>query len=125
MPQCDLKSHFSMGALLYICCIFPEHLFLRTPLEGCFRLFIEKQSSYFYFSGQVGVRPIARGRGRTAAGSRSAGGRAYVLNGFLPQLHPILQASVGGTVNGLSTNMGRGNAPRATEVPFLKIKQSS
>lgn len=46
-----------------------------------------------------GVRPIARGRGRTAAGSRSAGGRAYVLNGFLPQLHPILQASMG-AVNG-------------------------
>lgn len=46
---------------------------------------------------QSGVRPIARGRGRTAAGSRSAGGRAYVLNGFLPQLHPILQASMGAT----------------------------
>lgn len=40
---------------------------------------------------------MARGRGRTAAGSRSAGGRAYVLNGFLPQLHPLLQASIGGT----------------------------
>jgi len=45
---------------------------------------------------QVGVRPMARGRGRTAAGSRSAGGRAYVLNGFLPQLHPLLQATIGG-----------------------------
>ncbi|XP_057297897.1 APOBEC1 complementation factor-like isoform X2 [Hydractinia symbiolongicarpus] len=50
--------------------------------------------------GQVGgVRPIARGRGRTAAGSRSAGGRAYVLNGFLPSLHPLLQASIGGGNN--------------------------
>ena len=39
---------------------------------------------------------MARGRGRTAAGSRSAGGRAYVLNGFLPQLHPLLQATIGG-----------------------------
>jgi len=45
--------------------------------------------------GSVGVRPVARGRGRTAAGSRSAGGRAYVLNGFLPALHPLLQATVG------------------------------
>lgn len=53
-----------------------------------------------YFRGQVGgVRPIARGRGRTAAGSRSAGGRAYVLNGFLPSLHPLLQASIGGGNN--------------------------
>ena len=31
-----LKSHFGMGVLLYICCIFSEHLFLRTPLDGCF-----------------------------------------------------------------------------------------
>ena len=31
-----IKSHFAMGVLLYICCIFSEHLFLRTPLEGCF-----------------------------------------------------------------------------------------
>ena len=30
-----LKSHFSMGVLLKICCIF-SHLFLRIPLEGCF-----------------------------------------------------------------------------------------
>ena len=27
---------FCIGVLLYICCIFSEHLFLRTPLEGCF-----------------------------------------------------------------------------------------
>ena len=25
-----------MGVLLWICCIFSEHLFVRTPLEGCF-----------------------------------------------------------------------------------------
>ena len=31
-----LKSHFGMSVLLSICCIFSEHLFLRTPLEGCF-----------------------------------------------------------------------------------------
>ena len=31
-----LKSHFGMDVLLQICCIFSEHLFLRTPLEGCF-----------------------------------------------------------------------------------------
>ena len=31
-----LKSHFGMGILLKICCIFSEHLFLRTPLDGCF-----------------------------------------------------------------------------------------
>ena len=30
-----LKSRFSMGVLLQICCIFSEHLFLRTPLDGC------------------------------------------------------------------------------------------
>ena len=30
-----LKSYFDMGVLLYICCIFSEHIFLRTPLEGC------------------------------------------------------------------------------------------
>ena len=31
-----MKSHFGMGVLLEICCIFSEHLFLRTPLDGCF-----------------------------------------------------------------------------------------
>ena len=31
-----LKSHFGMGVLLWICCIFLEHLFLGTPLDGCF-----------------------------------------------------------------------------------------
>ena len=31
-----LKSHFGMGVLLQICCIFSAHLFLRTPLEDCF-----------------------------------------------------------------------------------------
>ena len=31
-----LNSHFGMGVLLWICCIFSEHLFFRTPLGGCF-----------------------------------------------------------------------------------------
>ena len=31
-----LKSHFEMGVLLLICCLFLEHLFLGTPLDGCF-----------------------------------------------------------------------------------------
>ena len=32
----QLKLHFGMGFLLEICCIFSEHLFLKTPMEGCF-----------------------------------------------------------------------------------------
>jgi len=44
----------------------------------------------------VGVRPVVRGRGRTAAGSRSAGGRAYLLNGFLPSLTPVVPGYVNG-----------------------------
>ena len=32
----SMKSHFSMGVLLQICCIFSERLFLRTLSEGCF-----------------------------------------------------------------------------------------
>ena len=32
----SLKSHFDMGVLLQICCIFSEQLLLRTPLEDCF-----------------------------------------------------------------------------------------
>ena len=44
MPKCDfnkscfatlLKPHFGMSVLLYICCIFSERLFLKTPLGGC------------------------------------------------------------------------------------------
>ena len=47
MPKCDfnklakatlLKSRFGIGVLLWICCIFSEHLFSRTPLDGCFCL---------------------------------------------------------------------------------------
>ena len=44
MPKCDfqncfatvLKSHFGMGVLLYICCIFSEHLFIKITIKGCF-----------------------------------------------------------------------------------------
>ena len=31
-----MKSHFGMGVLQLICCIFSEHIFLRTPLEDYF-----------------------------------------------------------------------------------------
>ena len=31
-----LKSHFGMGVLLQIYCIFSKHLLLRKPLDGCF-----------------------------------------------------------------------------------------
>ena len=30
------EVQFGMGVLIKICCIFSEHLFLKTPLEGCF-----------------------------------------------------------------------------------------
>ena len=30
------KSHFGMGVLLKLCCIFSEHFSLRPPLDGCF-----------------------------------------------------------------------------------------
>ena len=45
MSKCEFnKLHFGRGVLLYIkfaACIFSEHIFLRTPLDGCFwyRLF--------------------------------------------------------------------------------------
>ena len=29
-----LKSHFAMGVLLKICCMFLEHLFIRTPASA-------------------------------------------------------------------------------------------
>ena len=37
-----LKLHFGMDVLLYICCIFSEYLFVRTPLKGCFLEYIFK-----------------------------------------------------------------------------------
>ena len=40
-----LKSHFSVSVLLYICCIFSEHILLITPLEGRFLL---KNDAYFF-----------------------------------------------------------------------------
>ena len=37
-----IKLLFGMGVLLEICCIFSEHLFLRTPLDGCRWKFITR-----------------------------------------------------------------------------------
>ena len=34
-----LKSHFGMCVLLWICCMFSEHLFLGTPVGGCFWIY--------------------------------------------------------------------------------------
>ena len=31
-----VKSHFRIDVPLYICCVFSEQLFKRTPQEGCF-----------------------------------------------------------------------------------------
>ena len=36
-----LQSHFGMGVLLQICCIFSEYLFLGTPPIGCFRKYLD------------------------------------------------------------------------------------
>ena len=53
MSKCEFnKLHFGIGAILYIksaACIFSEHIFLRTPLDGCFwyRLF-SVLSSWIY-----------------------------------------------------------------------------
>ena len=45
-----LKSHFAMGVLLWICCIFSEHLFIRRILEG-----------YFCFHQKVFVKQTEQG----------------------------------------------------------------
>ena len=42
-----LKSHFSIVVLLQICCIFSEHLFVRTPLTAASDL------PYFYQSSLI------------------------------------------------------------------------
>ena len=34
-----IEIAFRMNFLLYICCIFAEHLFLRIPLGGCFWIY--------------------------------------------------------------------------------------
>ena len=48
-----LKSHFGMGVLLF-CCIFSEHLFLETPLDGCFHVVLFKGWWWGGFLGMVG-----------------------------------------------------------------------
>ena len=53
MPKCDfnkvtkhfIELHFDIDVLLLICCIFSQHLFLRTPLGDCFGL----RCYWFYF----------------------------------------------------------------------------
>ena len=44
----SVKSNVGMGGFLQICCIFLEHLFLRTPMEGCFHKF----DTLFFHSGK-------------------------------------------------------------------------
>ena len=46
-----LKSHFGMVVLLWICSIFSEQVFLRTPPDGCFW-------SYFVWSTQIYISII-------------------------------------------------------------------
>ena len=36
MPKCDIEITLRYGCSPVIYCIFSEHLFLRTRLEGCF-----------------------------------------------------------------------------------------
>ena len=48
-----LESHFGMGVLLQICCVFSEHIFLRTTLESCFlELF------YWYSQDFMNINPF-------------------------------------------------------------------
>ena len=41
-----LKSHFGTGVLQHICCIFSEHLFLRTHTSGGLLLAMVGHSSF-------------------------------------------------------------------------------
>ena len=58
MSKCDfnkvalstlLRSYFGMVILLYFYCIFSEHLFVSTPLEGYFRKNVSGQDSYSWW----------------------------------------------------------------------------
>ena len=66
MLKCDfnkvaatlLKSHFGMGVLLYISCIFSEHLFLRTPPGGCFCIWFQIKRKYIVSYCKLGIWAI-------------------------------------------------------------------
>ena len=46
-----MQHHFGMGVLLYICCIFSEHFFQRTPLEERFWNLLQNLSDKGVFLG--------------------------------------------------------------------------
>ena len=49
-----IEITLDMGFLLYICCLFSEHLFLRTPLDDCFCIFPKNlRQSYMLLFWQV------------------------------------------------------------------------
>ena len=57
-----LHSLFGMAVLLLICCIYSEHLFLRTPLDGCFWTFCKNSERLLevnYFSQKFHHRCLA------------------------------------------------------------------
>ena len=51
-----LKSHFNLGVLLQICSMFSEHLFLATPLGGCFCIV----NQIYSFSSETQSRYLCR-----------------------------------------------------------------
>ena len=63
------KSHFGMDVLLSICCIFSEHLFLRTPLGGSFSNAIYEQANTYLKE--------------TDAGKAFKGGKNLILSGHV------------------------------------------
>ena len=63
------KSHFGMDVLLSSCCIFSEHLFLRTPLGGCFSNAIYEQANTYLKE--------------TDAGKAFKGGKNLILSGHV------------------------------------------
>ena len=98
MPKCDFsnrnqlqsnlfKPYFKMSVLLQFCCIFSEHLFLRTTLDGCFsissvfsvyKVLCEKAGSAQVL--QISWTSVTHNRMKTSLGTEAWGSYKSYLN---------------------------------------------
>ena len=67
-----------MGVLMQVCCIFPEQLFLRTPLGSCFRLLEVSIQDLLGL-----VRPVLKALGKHPMQESSD----YLMNHFCTSKH--------------------------------------
>ena len=118
-----LKSHFGMGILLKICCIFSEHFFLRRPLSGCFWIQCQMLNNDFYVPSFEAFRIVVNHLVFTRKTRLS-----YVRNMFFSSLHSVqdcdmLSSSWSSNQCTLALNWILSISPKDTQENYKKFQK--